>query len=120
MVEKNNNHGQKLIENRLRRIENKLRKIEILLLKNVANEKKIKKEIVMLEKEEKIVEKEQRKLEEEEKKVLKEMERVEDEEKWHVEVQYNCKTKIMDDNNMIMCHKTGKNCDMMLCPLWKG
>jgi hypothetical protein len=112
-------HKQMLVDNRLRRIENRLRRIEIILLKNITTDKKIRKELALVEKEEKIIEKEQKKLEKEEAEILKEMRHLEQEEKWHIEVQYNCKAKIMEDNNIVNCNKTGKLCDMSLCPLWK-
>ena len=112
-------HKEKLNDNRLRRIENRLRKIEIILLRSVSTDKKIRQEIQNLEKEEKIIEKEQKKLEVEENEILKEMKHVEEEERWHIQVQYNCKLKMMDKDNVIRCDKTGKGCEMVLCPKWK-
>ena len=112
-------HKQMLTDNRLLRIENQLKRIEIILLKSVSRDKKITKELKLLEKEEKEIEKNQKKLESEESQLLKEMQRVEEEERWHMDVQFNCKAKIMSDDNKILCHKTDKACDMTLCPDWK-
>lgn len=111
-------HNQLLVNNKLNRIENRLRRVEILLLKSIKSDKKLKKELQLLEKEEKIIQIEQKKLEHEENKLLGDMEKVEEEEKWHIEVQYNCKSKIMDDNNIVMCHNTNKLCELSLCPNW--
>jgi hypothetical protein len=116
---KEQQHKDKLFGNKLSKIENRLRRMEILLLKNNTSNKSIKKEMQNLEKEEKIIEQEQKKLEKEEKEILKEMKFFENEEKWHIEVQYNCKSKIMDDSNIIKCAKTSKLCDFRICPLWK-
>ena len=87
-------------------------------MRSIKSDKKIKKELILLEKEEKIIEGDQKKLEQEERKLLSEMGRVEEEEKWHVDIQYNCKFKIMDANNVVNCHQTGKLCVMDLCPTW--
>jgi hypothetical protein len=118
-MEKRDKHKDLLFDNRLRRIENRLRKIEILFLKNINKDKKITQELQYIEKEEKKIEHEQKKLETEEKAILKDMIAVEEEEKWHMEVQYNCKLKVMDVMNVIKCDKTKKGCELMLCPLWK-
>ena len=112
-------HDSMLVDNRLRRIENRLRRIEILFMKTMHSDKKIKKEFDVLEKEEKNIEKEQKVLEKEEEKILQEMKHLEAEEEWHIEVQYNCRSKVMNDNNTIGCQKIGKLCDMTVCPLWK-
>jgi hypothetical protein len=118
-MEANQKQKDRLFDNRLRKIENRLRKIEILFLKQVGGDKKITKEIENLEREEKIIEKEQKVLEDEEKLILQEMRKMEDEEKWNFEVRYNCKLKMMDANNVVLCDKTKKQCDHRLCPLWK-
>ncbi len=94
--------------------------METLFLKTLSTDKKIKREIELLEKEEKHIEREQKKLESEESKILQEMRHLEEEEKWHLKLQYNCRFKIMDDEtNEIMCNKTKKICAMEPCPLWK-
>jgi hypothetical protein len=118
-MEKREKQKDRLFDNRLRKIENRLRKIEILFLKTINRDSKMKKELDLIEKEEKIIEKEQNHLETEEKSIIKEMMTLEEEEKWHLELQYNCKVKIMDDNNFIRCDKTKKGCELSLCPLWK-
>jgi cell division protein FtsB len=118
-MERQQRHKELLMDNRLRRIENRLKKIELLFLKNLANEKKIKKEVFSIEKEEKAIESEQKKLEMEETQILTQMKKMEKEEMWHAELQYNCKFKIMDQQNVIKCDKTGKQCELSICPLWK-
>ena len=110
-------HNQRMNDNRLKRVENRLKRIEILVRKVLAKDNKIKKELGVLEKEEKAIESEQRKLEGEEKELLADIKKVELEEKWHIRIQYNCNSKVMADDNIIKCQKTGKLCEMMVCPL---
>ena len=109
----------RLFDNRLRKIENRLRKLEVLFLRNAKGDKKLKKEMDILEKEEKIIETEQKKLEAEETEILDEIKRFEAEERWRMELQYNCKAKVMEEENKISCQKTGKGCEMKICPVWK-
>jgi hypothetical protein len=118
-MESHQKHQNLLMDNRLRRIENRLRRIEILFLKEINREKRIKKELDLLEKEERIIEGDQKKLEKEERSIIVEMKRVEEEELWNLEIRYNCKLKIMDDKNIITCEKVHRLCDIKVCPLWK-
>ena len=115
-MSKKQEHKEKLSENRLMRIENRLKRIEILLLKNISGENRISKDLKRLEKEEKLIEKEQRKLEKEEEMTLKEMGKVEKEEEWHLQIQYNCSAKVMEDTNTISCSRTKQACEMAICP----
>ena len=112
-------HDQRLLHNKLNRIENRLRRLEVLIIKNVATDKKIKKEILSVEKEEKSIEKEQKKLESEETEILSDIKRLEAEEEWHLDVQYSCTSKILGNQNIITCSKTNKLCEIKICPIWK-
>ena len=83
----------------------------------LAEEKKLHKELKKIEKEEKEIGKAESLLEKNEKNLLKEVKNLEAEEAWDSGMRFYCKFKMMDDNSAITCNKLpGKPCSFRNCP----
>jgi hypothetical protein len=117
-MDKKKNANDLLIINKLNYLENRLRRIELLILRTLRDDKSIRKQINLLEKEESMIEKEQKKLEKEEFELIKDIKTFEGEEKWDLEIRFGCHAKFIQHHTMF-CAKSGKVCEFLLCPLVK-
>ena len=112
-------HTLSIIKTRFSKLENRLARIELLLRKDIAGEKKIQKELKLLEKEEKEILKSEASLERDEKKLISKIKKIETEENWDSDKRFYCTFKMMDDDHAITCskHKTRKLCIFKNCPI---